>query len=102
MKCNTHLHVYGSPRVCQGNNNIALPFSPQTGREVKTHIGHGSVFEVGRPRSDGLYPVPSGAKCEGLVHLVPVVAALFYEPNNTDAHTPAFEYLVLFEVFWNF
>jgi hypothetical protein len=102
VKFNKCLHVHGLPRVCQGDDDVALPLSPQTNREVATHFGHGSVFEVGRPRSDGLYPVPSRRKCEWLVPLVLMVAVLFYEPNDADAHTPTFEYLVLLEVSWNF
>ena len=31
-----------------------------------------------------------------------MVTILFYESDNADADTSAFEYLVFFEVFWNF
>jgi hypothetical protein len=33
---------------------------------------------------------------------IEVVTVLFYEPNNADADIPAFKYLVLLEIFWNF
>ena len=87
--------------MCQSDNEITLPFTSQTSREIATHISHAPIFEVGGPRGNGRYPFPiADVSVKGDISNV-VADVLFYEADDTNTNPSTFEYLVFLERFWN-